>query len=337
MPKGLLTRDAFREAVFERDGRLCVFCKSPALDAHHIIERRLWPDGGYYVDNGASVCEPCHLACERTDHSTESVREAAGIERVLLPPHLESKTCYDKWGNPVLENGKRLQGELFLDTSVQKILGDHLLDFTTLVKYPRTAYLPWSPGAKTDLSMDTTILYGKRVIITEKMDGENTSIYRDAIHARSIDGRHHVSRDWVKNLQSRVGYEIPEGWRICGENLWAKHSIEYTNLKSYFYAFAIWNEYNQCMAWDETMEYFSILGLEPVPVIYDGVFNKEVEAKMIQHTTPEGEGYVIRPADSFSWSEFRTHVGKWVRPDHVQTHGHWMRARITKNTCLSDQ
>ena len=51
----LLTRDAFRNAVFERDGHLCVICKEPAIDVHHIIERRLFSDGGYYIDNGVSL------------------------------------------------------------------------------------------------------------------------------------------------------------------------------------------------------------------------------------------------------------------------------------------
>jgi len=43
----LLTRDQFRDGVFARDGRRCVICQSAGpLDAHHIVERRLWPDGG---------------------------------------------------------------------------------------------------------------------------------------------------------------------------------------------------------------------------------------------------------------------------------------------------
>jgi 5-methylcytosine-specific restriction endonuclease McrA len=46
----LLTRDRFRESVLARDNHACVVCKRKGipLDAHHIIERRLFPDGGYY-------------------------------------------------------------------------------------------------------------------------------------------------------------------------------------------------------------------------------------------------------------------------------------------------
>ena len=39
----LLTRDQFRNGVFARDGNRCVLCGNIAQDAHHILERRLWP------------------------------------------------------------------------------------------------------------------------------------------------------------------------------------------------------------------------------------------------------------------------------------------------------
>src|SRR6478735_8617406 len=90
----LLTRDGFREEVLARDNHKCVFCGRTAaqtaegkLDAHHILERRLWPDFGYYIDNGATVCEDDHMKCEMTLHSVEAVREAAGITRKIVPPH----------------------------------------------------------------------------------------------------------------------------------------------------------------------------------------------------------------------------------------------------------
>ena len=53
----LLSRAEFRDSVFKRDKNKCVFCDKAAIDAHHIIERKLWNDGGYYLNNGASVCE----------------------------------------------------------------------------------------------------------------------------------------------------------------------------------------------------------------------------------------------------------------------------------------
>jgi len=67
----LLTRDLFREMVFQRDNHQCVICHGPAQDAHHIIERRLWPDGGYYLLNGASLCGEHHIAAEQTTLSCD--------------------------------------------------------------------------------------------------------------------------------------------------------------------------------------------------------------------------------------------------------------------------
>lgn len=328
----LLTRDDFREGVFARDARRCVFCGAPAVDAHHIIERRLWPDGGYYLDNGASVCETHHIACETTQIPVEDVRRACGITKIIVPPHLYADQPYDKWGNPILANGQRLKGELFHDESVQKILsrGGVLELFTNWVKYPRTHHLPWSDGVNDDDrvigSLDAFL--GQRVIVTEKMDGENTSLYRDYTHARSVDGRSHPSRDWVKQFWSGFSADIPEGWRVCGENLFAKHSIAYRNLPSYFMGFSIWTERNVCLSWDETLEWFALMGVTPVPVLYDGVFDERaIRALYDAKDWETREGYVLRVADEIPYGEFRSKVGKFVRKGHIQTTKHWMHGR----------
>lgn len=323
----LLTRDEFREGVFARDKHTCVFCDKPAVDAHHILERRLWPDGGYYLDNGASVCEEHHLMCEKTLIPIDDVRLACNITKPIIPPHMYSDIVYDKWGNTILPNGARTKGELFNDASVQKILksGGVLDLFVDYVKYPRTYHLPWSEGMHDDDRMHSTLnqFINRSVIITEKLDGENTSMYKDYIHARSIDSRNHESRNWVKNFWSSICYEIPEGWRICGENMFAKHSIRYDNLDSYFYGFSIWNEKNICLSWRDTLEYFNVLGIKPVNVLYDGIFNEKSIRNIILDTN-KTEGYVLRITDEFHYSEFKKYVGKFVRNGHIQTVKHWM-------------
>lgn len=118
----LLTRDQFREQVFKRDGNKCVFCGEPAVDAHHILDRKLFPDGGYYLNNGASVCDADHMRCETTEYSVELVREKAGITTPVLPPGFNPHVTYDKWGNAISPDGRRLKGPLFEDTAVQKLL-----------------------------------------------------------------------------------------------------------------------------------------------------------------------------------------------------------------------
>lgn len=328
----LLTRDAFREAVFARDNRTCVFCDQPAADAHHIIERRLWPDGGYYLNNGASVCEQHHIDCEKTILTVEEVREACGITKPIIPPHMYSDVVYDKWGNIVLPTGQRLKGELFFDESVQKVLkeGGVLDDFAHYVKYPRTHHLPWSENITDDdrIMPTTEHLVGQQVVVTEKMDGENTTMYSDHIHARSVDSGNHLSRDWVKNFWAQISYEIPTGWRVCGENLYAEHSIPYT-VPTYFMGFSVWTDQNICLSWSETLEWFELLGITPVPTLYEGIYDEDVIRKLwckkLHRDT--SEGYVVRIADSFPLGSFRYNVGKYVRKDHVQTVKHWMHGQ----------
>lgn len=341
----LLTREVFREGVFARDNYRCVFCDRPAVDAHHIMERALFSGGGYYLDNGASVCEKHHIECEKTVISLERVREACGIERPMLPDHLYEDQDYDKWGNIVLPNGQRLRGELFYDESVQKILraGGVLGLFGWQVKYPRTHHLPWSEGMHSDdrqLSLQDFLRFyeGREVVVTEKMDGENTSIYFDGtVHARSIDGRHHKSRDWVKNFAAQITHHLPEGWRICGENLFAEHSIGYQQLPSYFMGFSIWDERNRALSWDDTLSYFEILGITPVREMYRGECN-EVAIRALYDSDRDwsrSEGYVLRLADSFDYGDFRRSVAKFVRKGHIQTTKHWMFGRQMKRNGLS--
>jgi len=171
----LLTRDQFRESVFSRDNNLCVICGEKAQDAHHILERRLFPDEGYYIDNGASLCGSCHLEAESTEISCDEIREKAGIKNVVLPPHLYRDNIYTKWGDIILPNKQRVKGELFFDESVQKIIKPYLDLYCQYVKYPRTYHCPWSPGLTKDDKVHPNMDYfqDKEIVVTIKMDGEN--------------------------------------------------------------------------------------------------------------------------------------------------------------------
>ena len=303
----------------------------PAQDAHHILERRLWPDGGYVVDNGASVCGPCHILAEQTLITPEELREKAGITNVVLPDHLYTDEVYTKWGDIVLPDDTRLPGELFYDESVQKVLreGGVLDSYRHWVKHPRTMHLPWSQS-KTDDDRTLTVadlvtFTDGDVVVTEKMDGEQTTMYCDHIHARSVDGAGHPSRNWVKNMWSQIAHEIPVGWRVCGENLYARHSIAYTDLPSWFMVHSIWNERNECLSWGETQDWADLLELEIVPTIYSGPWDEDaIKSLWDPSRSEETEGYVVRSAAAFPFKEFRKRVGKFVRKGHVQTGKHWL-------------
>jgi ATP-dependent RNA circularization protein (DNA/RNA ligase family) len=197
-------------------------------------------------------------------------------------------------------------------------------------------HLPWS-RSKTD---DDKVLasaehfIGKEVVVTEKLDGENSSVAKDYYHARSLDSKDHPSRHWLKMFHSTFAHDIPEGWRLCGENVFAKHSIGYEELTTYFYLFSIWNEENQCLSWDDTVAYANMLGLETVPVLYRGIYDESKIKACFTGTSAFGgvqEGYVVRLVDSFGYDEFGSCAAKFVRKNHVQTDEHWMHKEVEPN------
>ncbi len=200
------------------------------------------------------------------------------------------------------------------------------------VPYPRTPHLPWSPGASSDDVRvgDPSGLRGVEVVVTEKLDGENTTLYRDGTHARSLDSAHHPSRAWVKALQGRIGAAIPPGWRVCGENVFARHSIPYEDLEGWFYGFSVWNDRDRCLGWDDTVRFLRRLGV-PVPrVLWRGVFDERA-LRALRLDLERQEGYVVRTVEGFAREEFGRRVAKWVRPGHVRTDTHWMRAAVVAN------
>ena len=145
-------------------------------------------------------------------------------------------------------------------------------------KYPKIFHFPWSLSKTKDdktLSAEQIdhLFTGKDVVVTEKLDGENTTLYSDYLHARSLESKSHPSRTWIKNFHSQIKYSIPEPWRICGENMYAKHSIYYQNLLSYFYVFSIFNQSNVCISWKDTVKWCEDLHLQNVPVLYEGKFD----------------------------------------------------------------
>jgi len=230
-------------------------------------------------------------------------------------------------------------------------------------KYPRIYHVPWSPNLQNDdrKHPDMNVFNDKIVIVTEKMDGENTTLYSDAIHARSIDSQNanHPSRDMVKSLWGNIKYVI-NGMRICGENLYAEHSIKYDNLESYFYVFSIWEEntayssehmLNTCYSWEDMLRNIIYIRnktgtmLNTVPVIYYGIFNAEkiqlAWEEYKRKNLAESEGYVIRITEAFNFDfkkeTFFTNMAKYVRENHVQTDKHWLKTwNKTKINKLQD-
>ena len=205
------------------------------------------------------------------------------------------------------------------------------------IKHPRTPHLPWSPGVGSDdkVIQDLSVLKScKNYVISEKMDGENTSLTRDNCYARSLDSTHHESRSLVKALWAGLRFnevftEYPD-LRICGENMYAVHSIAYENLESHFLVHSIWVG-KTCLSWEDTVALCKKLGLSTVPVSYYGPALDLIPG--VWKVPEDSEGYVVRDAGEFTLDEFHLRVAKYVRANHVQTDEHWMsKYPIIKNS-----
>ena len=200
-------------------------------------------------------------------------------------------------------------------------------------KYGRTFHLPLSPGATSDDKVMPSHdgLMVKDVVVTEKMDGENTTIHAGGTYARSPDSRNHPSRDWLKAFAAGICPYLAEGERIIGENLYARHSIAYDALPSYYLGFA-WIVGDQVQSWDRTLARFADLGIQPVTTLYRGPYRAGLFEDLASTLDlSRQEGFVARTAAAFVESDMPTRVGKFVREGHVQSETHWMKGELVPN------
>ncbi len=201
-------------------------------------------------------------------------------------------------------------------------------------KYNRTYHLPFSECVHSDDKVidDLSVFEGKIIVATEKLDGESTSMYRNYMHARSMDSAHNFTRDWVKKLHSILKNDIPEGYRFIFENVAYFHSIEYHNLESFAYLLSIWDDKNYCLSFKDKMEWADILDLATPQVFYKGVFDIDVLQQLAKDIDKNKiEGFVIANVESFHESEFSQNMAKFVRGNHVQPNHetgeveHWLK------------
>jgi hypothetical protein len=210
------------------------------------------------------------------------------------------------------------------------------------MKYPRTYHVPFSPGAtKDDKKLkDGWFEYyrGKEIVLTEKLDGENSCLCQRGVFARSHGAE--TRSPWSINLWGDDGLYwkvkgfIDDDLLVFGENLYGEHSIHYSKLKDYFHVFACYNETtDKWWSWDDVKFVSKVLGVPHVPTLWRGKAESEDQLKELIFQTmnmPSAysgtkEGIVMRLTDEFDGDEFPNYVCKYVRPNHVQTDEHWTR------------
>eukprot|EP00943_MAST-04B_sp_MAST-4B-sp1_P007551 g7551.t1 len=211
------------------------------------------------------------------------------------------------------------------------------------MSYPRTPHLPFSPTIFSDDIINKNIESLKKfenndIVILEKIDGANCCIHPSAnkVYARTHSKEaKHPSFSPIKEICEVLYYEnLPKNIKLFGENVFGVHSIEYDNLKSFFYLFAI-QEGDRWLSWNEVQNFATKYNLLLPPILYTGKglsmsdikkimdINAEFESGLA--TTTKAEGFVIRVIDSFQCKDFVNCVAKYVRKNHVQTNETWKR------------
>lgn len=217
-------------------------------------------------------------------------------------------------------------------------------------KYPHTPHWPHSEGVHRDdtYHSDPTIFLGKEVVVTEKLDGGNTCLFRGDVYARSVASP--TTDGWFAMVKKHHAWKTKDPYfqdiAIYGEDLYGIHTLKYYPLAEdqTFYVFALRSTYdpdtdilplykNYFYSWDVVIICAEKLLASTVPIVHRGVFESEKEITEFFRDTlrtpsalgPEKEGFVMRMVNGFDAEDFSKYVCKYVRKDHVQTDEHWRR------------
>lgn len=209
-------------------------------------------------------------------------------------------------------------------------------------KMPSMKHVPWSeeqvrPNKVLDRETASDMFNDKTNIVLEKMDGAQVCLTKQEVYARSHGHKAHGKQFDMLKKQHREQYihAIPSGYAVFGEWLYAQHSIEYTDLPSYFLVFGFYDvENRRWESWQATKALSYKCGFDHVPEI------TTVTKGNMYDDQPEGEsrygdtleGYVIRNRRSFQIDDLTENMAKCVRENHVQTgEFHWQTGTITTN------
>lgn len=312
-------RQQFRDEVYSRDDGDCIvpWCPNKAVDAHHIIERELWENGGYSKDNGASVCEKHHRYAEgdlsetgaAVDHKDDPDIPPQAFWRwagITDPPLPETAPHYqiNKWGREYdTPRHEHLRDRIKYQSS------RHLLP---LYWHDDTLAAERIENDDTELSSVSEFV-GVPLVITQKIDGGNCMLVSDVetpVRARNgsspTEAMKPLYRDGGLYWTHEVNQKLPERLQVFGEWVREKHSIHYgcecdnpcddigpylseligvDDESAYLQIFGVYDtKFNTWLSWPKTEEIASELGFPTTPVIYqesaedEATFNTEHEA-----------------------------------------------------------
>lgn len=148
------------------------------------------------------------------------------------------------------------------------------------------------------------------------------------------------SFNYIKNVHYYPNMQdiIDQNLIVCGENLFAIHSIEYSNLQDFFYVYHIVDgNSNTFIDYDDMVQWATTHNMLVVPEVYRGTIPSlqwlekfmADELKKPSNLGGVKEGFVVRVKSAFPVEDFSKHVFKYVRKGHVATpEKHWSKSWV---------
>jgi len=195
------------------------------------------------------------------------------------------------------------------------------------VSHPSIPYLDNSPS-QGRLGIFLSAFIGEHITVTEKMDGEITSLYKSGyFHSRSLTRTPHWSRTRFSAKALEYALILKDGESLVFENMQGTHTVEYNDLESYHYLLYFIRG-RVVRSVKETTKTAEANGLTMPTVLFSGVLKSHRD---LVGLAGYREGYVIRLSRSFPYDQLSRFSGKCVVGGFVQSDEHWFAGRKKEN------
>ena len=157
----------------------------------------------------------------------------------------------------------------------------------TILKYPRTRHIRSSRKSGDDFELEDKPfeeLFGKYLVIEEKLDGASAQISFDEDRKMLLGSRGHYLmgglrekqftqlKIWANTNKNDLYDILGTRYIMYGEDLECKHTIYYDMLPQYFMEFDVWDKEQNCFLSTKARRRL-LEGLDycAVPVVYEGL------------------------------------------------------------------
>ncbi len=162
----------------------------------------------------------------------------------------------------------------------------------SVVKYPRTQHLQGSrlqEGDEDLRQIPFSDIFGKNIVIEEKIDGANSAVSFDDKGNLLLQSRGHyltggyserhynLMKQWANNNKDLFYSVLGCRYIMYGEWMYAKHTVFYDALPDYFMEFDIYDREKAIFLDTDSRKKFTekMMVVHSVPVLSRGVFNSK--------------------------------------------------------------